>query len=578
MEAATSQSQEELQQRMASLVAELRGVMIQMGGAPAPGIAAAAAAIPATTAAAAPDAMSGKAAPSTAVTSQVDNNSTPPPASSQQQQQRVPAEVDSTAAFSTPFSVTSGSVSASLDQDIANLFSASSGGPTTQKDGGGGGAAFDADKWMHMFSAMNQHTHSEEMMQQFLYAQGFHGGARGRGGGRRGGGIGVGRFGQPMYGGHHNQGRGAFPPSGAHFVGNQFYGPAGYDYGPQAYGSEDGADVDMMGAMYALYEQFHKMQRQQQQQQQQPINQSNSGKPQGVNNSAQQGPKQSTQPATTATNAAPGAGGSTAATFRPNLSAKPFRPPNAEPLYGSPIPSDNDAVMRESFSAFKEFSVGGQKEGGDSGEEEIHYATGAAAPRKRRSRKHNGPTGAAVDEDDDSNTPMGYVEFKRQKIKKYPCQGGVIQPGQYVMVDGDRGLDCGLLVQMSAPNSNGALNVVALEGFELEDPKMKHERGRIIRIAENQEVDKLHNEICSAEKTALRACRQRCQELGLKIEVLDCEYQFDMKKVSFYFNSDKSVDFRDLVRDLYRNFGARIWMENINPNVKNVVPHGSRHH
>lgn len=70
----------------------------------------------------------------------------------------------------------------------------------------------------------------------------------------------------------------------------------------------------------------------------------------------------------------------------------------------------------------------------------------------------------------------------------------------------------------------------------------------------------------------MRACRQRCGELGIDIEVIDCEYQFDRKKISFFFDSDRSIDFRELVRDLFKMFGARIWMENINSNVRNVVP------
>lgn len=96
-----------------------------------------------------------------------------------------------------------------------------------------------------------------------------------------------------------------------------------------------------------------------------------------------------------------------------------------------------------------------------------------------------------------------------------------------------------------------------------------------MRAAESSEIAALHGEIATLERQALKTCRERCDELGIGIEVIDCEYQFDRKKVSFFFNSEHSVDFRELVRDLYKVFGARIWMENVNPNVKNTVPQGA---
>ncbi|CUG92854.1 Hypothetical protein, putative [Bodo saltans] len=609
-----AQSQEELQRRMASLVAELRGVMDQMGGentvpssGPSDAIAAAAAATVEPRATAAPSATSSDGA-------------TPPPASSAATETVVPAEVDPVAAFSSPFSVTSGppstsaAVNATLEQDIAKLFAGGSSSASTVAESSssqpssssnphhsaGGNATSsstsDMERWMHqMMSTMQQNGQSISqsdamaMMQQYMYAQQqgmYHsGGGRGynarsyqsRGGYGRGG----------RYGSYGGGGRGAFPPAGAHFMGG------GYD----GYYQDDGSQ-EMINTVYALFDQFNRLPQQrqgppqpgsQQQQtpgQQQPAQQQ--GHPQqqqgnvGSNTAVNRnnGAVQQAPPQQTAGKSQPASGSS----FRPNLSAKPFRPPGIPTVYGAAITANNNTMMQDAFSSYKELKIGAKKDE-NADDDDIHYATGANAPRKRKARKlaaaaavAGGAQAAANAEDeDDSNTPMGYVEFKRQKIKKFPCVG-VVQPGQYVMVDGDRGLDCGLLVQMTAPGKDGMLHVMALEGFTLEESKMKPERGRIIRVAETQEVDKLHNDICTAEKTALFACRKRCNELNLKIDILDCEYQFDMKKVSFYFNSDKSVDFRDLVRDLYRSFGARIWMENINPNVKNVVPHGSRHH
>lgn len=170
------------------------------------------------------------------------------------------------------------------------------------------------------------------------------------------------------------------------------------------------------------------------------------------------------------------------------------------------------------------------------------------------------------------------VEFKRERLKKYQCPTN-IPTGEYVIVDGDRGQDCGLVVQMITNNPDGTTEINSLDGTDVDGTKLKLEGGRVLRIATEVEVSMLHNEIAALERAALKQCRARCKELGFTFEVIDCEYQFDRKKISFFFNSVHSIDFRDLVKDLYKMFGARIWMENINPGVKNTVPQGalSRH-
>lgn len=166
-----------------------------------------------------------------------------------------------------------------------------------------------------------------------------------------------------------------------------------------------------------------------------------------------------------------------------------------------------------------------------------------------------------------------FVEFKRGRIRKYASVPD-IQPGSYVIVDGDRGQDCGLLVQTIRKIPGQEDQVICMEDTYIED-RAKVEDGRVIRVANEEDVKRLHTVISNAEQLALSTCRERCKSLNIEIDLLDVEYQFDMKKVSFFFDSDHSVDFRDLVRDLYRSFGARIWMENVNPKVRNSVADAS---
>ncbi|KAK6202531.1 PSP1 C-terminal conserved region-domain-containing protein [Scheffersomyces amazonensis] len=46
----------------------------------------------------------------------------------------------------------------------------------------------------------------------------------------------------------------------------------------------------------------------------------------------------------------------------------------------------------------------------------------------------------------------------------------------------------------------------------------------------------------------------------LQMKLIDAEYQFDRKKLIFYYSTSKRIDFRELVRELFRIYKTRIWM------------------
>lgn len=223
--------------------------------------------------------------------------------------------------------------------------------------------------------------------------------------------------------------------------------------------------------------------------------------------------------------------------------------------------ANNNAIhgAATSHNAVEEFLPSGQQQ-------QQYYGGGAEAG-------HNEAEG---DELPEGSQMLAFVEFKRGRVRKYVCAHR-IEPGSYVLVDGDRGTDCGLLVQTIERKANNETAVVSMEGCDIRDEKIKLENGRVLRQASEEDIDRLHNIIANAESVALKTCRQRCIELGIDIDLQDVEYQFDMKKISFFFDCDHSVDFRALVRELYRTFGARIWMENINPKVKNSMPDACNH-
>ena len=40
-------------------------------------------------------------------------------------------------------------------------------------------------------------------------------------------------------------------------------------------------------------------------------------------------------------------------------------------------------------------------------------------------------------------------------------------------------------------------------------------------------------------------------------------YQFDRHKLTFFFEADGRIDFRELVRDLFSIYKTRIWMQQV---------------
>lgn len=170
------------------------------------------------------------------------------------------------------------------------------------------------------------------------------------------------------------------------------------------------------------------------------------------------------------------------------------------------------------------------------------------------------------------------VEFKRQRLKRCTAETPV-EPGTYVVIPGDRGYDCGLVVQCGQWNpliedfERGTL--MTMDPDPVPVSRLKGDLGLVMREATAEEIQQLYCEQASKERLALKTCREWVRRLRLDMEVVDCEYQFDGTKISFFFEAARSIDFRELNKELYRIFNARIWLENINNAVKNVVPEGA---
>ena len=97
-----------------------------------------------------------------------------------------------------------------------------------------------------------------------------------------------------------------------------------------------------------------------------------------------------------------------------------------------------------------------------------------------------------------------------------------------------------------------------------EVPASKRDRGfrRVLRPATEGEAREWR-ERRRREERAMGVSQRLARERGLRMKVVDVEMPPDVRRVTVYFNAEERVDFRELVRDLAREFRSRIEMRQI---------------
>jgi len=140
------------------------------------------------------------------------------------------------------------------------------------------------------------------------------------------------------------------------------------------------------------------------------------------------------------------------------------------------------------------------------------------------------------------------ISFKgNKKVHYFNPKEIKVKPGDYVIVEADKGIDLGVV------NKLGRL--VALS-------EIKGEPKNLIRRAVDEDLEKL-NDNRSKEAQAFLVAREKIVQHNLNMKLVDVEYQYDQNKLTFYFTSEKRVDFRLLVKDLAAKYRTRIELRQI---------------
>ncbi|KAJ3343167.1 hypothetical protein HDU93_009717 [Gonapodya sp. JEL0774] len=161
--------------------------------------------------------------------------------------------------------------------------------------------------------------------------------------------------------------------------------------------------------------------------------------------------------------------------------------------------------------------------------------------------------------------PAYVVEFKAGRKDFFHCPDAsmTIHRGDFVIVEADRGKDLGKVIHDGIANASQMQYYQQMYAESMVD--QMYGRGgevqpkRILRLALQTELAMLPAKIHD-EELALATCQQRVKAKRMPMEVVDAEYQWDRRKLTYYFVADRRIDFRELVRELFKIYKTRIWL------------------
>ena len=147
------------------------------------------------------------------------------------------------------------------------------------------------------------------------------------------------------------------------------------------------------------------------------------------------------------------------------------------------------------------------------------------------------------------------VRFKNGRKEYYDNSENLpISIGDLVAVKAEKGYDVGFVTL------KGGLIAVQLKKKKI--TKKSSEFLRIIRKATQKDID-IWTKARGREEDFKKKSRELAISLNLKMKISDVEFQGDDSKAIFYYTAPGRVDFRQLIRDMARQFNTRIEMKQI---------------
>ena len=151
------------------------------------------------------------------------------------------------------------------------------------------------------------------------------------------------------------------------------------------------------------------------------------------------------------------------------------------------------------------------------------------------------------------------VQFKRDQryfvISKSAPKD--IEVGDFVKVEADRGEDLGVVCSKIWDDEFRKSKSIA--GFRSRGSSSMREKNKLILGRATKEEKAMLITKLSEEKSAVKVCHDKVKRRQYPMVIRDAEYQFDRHKLTFFYEADHRIDFRELVSDLFTLYKTRIW-------------------
>lgn len=150
--------------------------------------------------------------------------------------------------------------------------------------------------------------------------------------------------------------------------------------------------------------------------------------------------------------------------------------------------------------------------------------------------------------------PYVEVRFKNSRKDFFHRNGLELNVGDVIAVEAASGHDIGVVSMRG--------HLVRLQMKKKKVAPEQKEILKVYRYATQRDIDKWQALRLKEEEVKYKA-REYVIKHGLQMKISDVEFQGDGSKVTFYYTAESRVDFRQLIKDLAREFSTRIEMRQI---------------
>lgn len=153
---------------------------------------------------------------------------------------------------------------------------------------------------------------------------------------------------------------------------------------------------------------------------------------------------------------------------------------------------------------------------------------------------------------------MGLVgEFSHSPSLKFPS-------GSRLVIQTDRGIELGEAIPLTCPGCEYRIDREQMVHYAQESGAeyLSLNAGRVLRQATHDDLGEARH-LRDSEAEKMDVCARAIETHGLQMKLVDCELLFGGERIIFYFMAEGRIDFRDLVRDLAREFQTRIEMRQV---------------